>query len=145
MVTACVGAGYQLEKKTPFGGWEKVSEAPIIGETATVPDLTEGEEYEYRVAAVTDAGVGEYSNATPAVKAERKKRNVQRTCLYLYTSRQIPLRCPASEPARELVCDLLASWTAMEFGLSRAILLASSSLAGLRPARELVAYLLASY
>ena len=76
-----VAAGYQLEKKTPFGGWEKVSEAPIIGETATVPDLTEGEEYEYRVAAVTDAGVGEYSNATPAVKAERKKRNVQRTCL----------------------------------------------------------------
>jgi len=67
-------AGYQLEKKTPFGQWEKVSETPIIGETATVPDLTEGEEYEYRVAAVTDAGVGEFSNATPPTKAERKKR-----------------------------------------------------------------------
>jgi len=26
--------------------------------------------------------------------------------------RQIPLRYPASEPARELVCDMLASWTA---------------------------------
>jgi len=39
-----------------------------------VPDLAEGEEYEYRVAAVTDAGVGEFSNATPPVKAERKKR-----------------------------------------------------------------------
>jgi len=25
---------------------------------------------------------------------------------------QIPLRYPASEPAGELVCDLLASWTA---------------------------------
>jgi len=25
---------------------------------------------------------------------------------------QIPLRYAASEPARELVCDLLASWTA---------------------------------
>jgi len=25
---------------------------------------------------------------------------------------QIPLRYPASEPARELVCDLPASWTA---------------------------------
>jgi len=47
---------------------------------------------------------------------------------------QIPLRYPASEPARELVCDLLASWTAMEFCLSRAIRLASSSLAGLQPA-----------
>lgn len=69
-----VVAGYQLEKKTPFGNWEKVQEAPIIGESATVPDLVEGEEYEYRVAAITDAGVGDYSNATPPVKAERKKR-----------------------------------------------------------------------
>jgi len=42
-----------------------------------VPDLTEGEEYEYRVAAVTDAGVGEFSNATQPVKAERKKRIYQ--------------------------------------------------------------------
>ena len=69
-----VVVGYQLEKKTPFGSWEKVTDAPILGESATVPDLVEGEEYEYRVAAVTDAGVGEYSNATPPVKAERKKR-----------------------------------------------------------------------
>ena len=68
--------GYQLEKKTPFGAWEKVTDAPILGESATVPDLVEGEEYEYRVAAVTDAGVGEYSNATPPVKAERKKRKM---------------------------------------------------------------------
>jgi len=60
--------------------------------------------------------------------------------LYLPTSKgQILLRYPASERARELVCDLLASWTlaswtAMEFCLSRAILLASSLLVGLRPA-----------
>lgn len=72
--------GYQLEKKTPFGNWEKVQEAPIIGESATVP-VTEGEEYEYRVAAVTDAGVGDYSNATPPVKAERKKRKTTHDAL----------------------------------------------------------------
>jgi len=77
--------GYQLEKKTPFGQWEKVSETPIMGESATVPGLTEGEEYEYRVAAVTDAGVGEFSNATPPVKAERKKRK---------HSRLVPLPLP---------------------------------------------------
>ena len=89
---------------------------------------------------------------------------------------QIPLRYAASEPARELVrelvCDLLSSWTAMEFCLSRAILLASRSQTtcepvcdqvraistcrdssnlsasgrklGMRPALELVADLLAS-
>ena len=37
-------------------------------------------------------------------------------------------------PASELVTHLLATWTAMEFCLSRAILLASSSLAGRRAA-----------
>ena len=50
---------------------------------------------------------------------------------------QIPLRYPASEPARELPRELLASWTldsVIEFGLSGALLLASSSLAGRRPA-----------
>jgi len=75
--------GYQLEKRTPFGSWEKVQDAPIIGESATVPDLVEGEEYEYRVAAVTDAGVGEYSNATPPVKAERKKRKTAHSSRYV--------------------------------------------------------------
>ena len=62
-----------MEKKKAGGPWEKVSDAPIQGETATVPNLDEGEEYEYRVAAVTDAGVGDYSNATPPVRAEKKK------------------------------------------------------------------------
>jgi len=32
--------------------------------------------------------------------------------LLVGTKGQIPLRYPTSEPARELVCDLLASWTA---------------------------------
>ena len=54
---------------------------------------------------------------------------------------RIPLRYPDSEPAREW----LANWSAseldsvMQCGLSRAIVLASSLLAGRRPARELVA------
>ena len=61
-----------------------MTEAPIQGESATVPDLAEGEDYEYRVAAVTDAGLGDYSNATPPVKAERKKRNVARHLLTVF-------------------------------------------------------------
>ena len=49
----------------------------------------------------------------------------------------------ANQLVRELVCDLLVSCyseldSVMEFGLSGAILLASSSLAGRRPVRELV-------
>jgi len=65
--------GYQLEKKSPGGGWEKVGDSPIFGEKTTVPNLDEGQEYEYRVAAITDAGLGDYSNATPPVRAEKKK------------------------------------------------------------------------
>jgi hypothetical protein len=66
--------GYQLEKRSPGGDWEKVNDFPIAGESAVVPDLVEGENYEFRVAAVTEAGVGDYSNATPMTKAEKKKR-----------------------------------------------------------------------
>ena len=75
-----------MEKKKAGGPWEKVSDAPIQGETATVPNLDEGKEYEYRVAAVTDAGVGDYSNATPPVRAEKKKRNCAITLLSLDSS-----------------------------------------------------------
>ncbi|ESO03551.1 hypothetical protein HELRODRAFT_191869 [Helobdella robusta] len=66
--------GYRLEKKTPYGDWEAVSDAPIVGETATVPDLVEGEEYQFRVAAITDVGVGDFSLATAPIKAEKPKR-----------------------------------------------------------------------
>ena len=52
----------------------------LAGESTTVPNLTEGEHYEYRVAVVTDAGVGEYSNVTAPVKAEKKKRMIQCFC-----------------------------------------------------------------
>ena len=65
--------GYRLEKKTPYGDWEPVSDSPIFGESATVPNLTEGEEYQFRVAAITDAGVGNFSNATAPIKAEKPK------------------------------------------------------------------------
>jgi len=64
-----------LEKRTPGGDWEKVNDAPIVGESTVAPNLLEGESYEFRVAAVTEAGVGDFSNATPLTKAEKKKRN----------------------------------------------------------------------
>jgi len=59
---------------------------------------------------------------------------------------QIPLRCPASEPASSRAGLPPASEldSVMEFGLSRAIQFASSSLAGLRPARKLVADLVSN-
>lgn len=51
-----------------------MTDYPVTTESATVPNLDEGEEYEFRVAAVTDAGVGDYSLATAPIKAEKPKR-----------------------------------------------------------------------
>lgn len=50
-----------------------MNDFPIAGENATVPDLDEGKEYEFRVAAITGAGVGEYSLNTAPVKVCEKK------------------------------------------------------------------------
>lgn len=65
---------YKLEKKKVGGDWEKVADLPGTAESATIPNLEEGEEYEFRVAAVTDAGPGDFSLASGPVKAEKKKR-----------------------------------------------------------------------
>jgi Fibronectin type III domain len=69
-----VNLGYQVEKRRPGGGWEKATDGPVVGENATIPGLIEGEEYEFRVAAVTSAGVGDFSLNTMPVKVCEKKR-----------------------------------------------------------------------
>jgi hypothetical protein len=69
-----IDAGYKVQKKKRGRDWENVNDFPALGESMTVPDLDEGEEYEFRVAAVTDAGVGDYSLATAPVKVVEKKR-----------------------------------------------------------------------
>jgi Fibronectin type III domain len=74
-----VSIGYQIEKRRPGGGWEKATVVPVVGESATIPDLIEGEEYEFRVAAVTNAGVGDFSLNTMPVKVCERKRKLTDT------------------------------------------------------------------
>jgi hypothetical protein len=40
--------GYVVEKKDKFGNWEKALEVPAGQTTCTVPDLVEGQTYEFR-------------------------------------------------------------------------------------------------
>lgn len=66
--------GYVVEKKDKFGNWEKAVEVPAGKTACTVPDLTEGQTYEFRVRAVNEAGPGEPSESTHPITA--KPRNM---------------------------------------------------------------------
>lgn len=59
--------GYIVEKKDKYGQWEKALEVPANECKATVPDLAEGQPYEFRVRAVNKAGPGIPSDATPTI------------------------------------------------------------------------------
>ncbi|XP_037720926.1 twitchin isoform X30 [Drosophila subpulchrella] len=67
-------SGYIVEKKDKYGKWEKTLEVPADQCKATVPDLVEGQAYEFRVSAVNAAGPGEPSDATPSIIAKARNK-----------------------------------------------------------------------
>lgn len=58
---------YLIEKKDKYGNWEKALTVPAGQTFATVPNLTEGESYQFQVRAVNAAGPGEASDPTPII------------------------------------------------------------------------------
>ena len=61
--------GYMIEKRTTYSPrWTKVNRTPIKDTTLLYTDLPEGEEYQFRVFAVNEAGYGPPSQVTPVVK-----------------------------------------------------------------------------
>ena len=50
----------------------QAAKVPAKETSAVVPDLQEGEKYEFRVAAVNEAGPGKFTSPTPVVTAEDK-------------------------------------------------------------------------
>lgn len=52
--------------------WEKAVEVPASQTKGTVPNLTEGEEYEFRVIAVNKGGPGEPSEASRPIVAKAR-------------------------------------------------------------------------
>jgi predicted phage tail protein len=66
---------YIIEKKTKHGRWEQALQVPATGKTAaTVPGLTQGEEYQFRITAVNKAGPGEPSDPSDRVIAKPRFR-----------------------------------------------------------------------
>ena len=62
-----------MEKRTPGGTWEKAIDLAVTDENAHISGLDEGKEYEFRVAAITSVGVGDYSLNTAPVKIGERK------------------------------------------------------------------------
>jgi hypothetical protein len=61
--------GYIIEARTPYNPrWMKVTRTPVKGFDYLCNDLVEGDEQEFRVVAVNEAGYSKPSNSTPLVK-----------------------------------------------------------------------------
>lgn len=70
--------GYIVEVKPKNGDWQEATIDPVKDTQFTVPHLKEGEEYQFRVKAVNEAGPGTPSSPTGPVIAEKPAG------LYLY-------------------------------------------------------------
>lgn len=70
--------GYIIEKRPKFGSWEKAAEIPGNQTSGRVPDLTEGQEYEFRVIAVNKGGPGEPSEASLPIVAKARYRKFRK-------------------------------------------------------------------
>jgi len=72
--------GYIVEVKPKGGDWSDASPYPIKENEFTVPNLKEGEEYQFRVKAVNEAGPGTPSAATGPIVAEKPGGNISIVC-----------------------------------------------------------------
>ena len=69
--------GYIVERKSQFNPrWTRASRLPATSSECTLNDLTEGTEYEFRVSAENEAGVGSPSNTAGPIKAQEPKQPV---------------------------------------------------------------------
>ena len=62
--------GYVVEKKKKGGDWEECASVPPHALTATISNLPEGEEFQFRVRGENACGLGEPSKPTKDIKIE---------------------------------------------------------------------------
>ena len=61
--------GYIIERRTTYSPrWSKVNRTPLKGTETRLEDLMEGEEFEFRVVAVNEAGYGRPSDPTDPIR-----------------------------------------------------------------------------
>lgn len=65
--------GYYVEKRERGGEWMRVNNYPTPNTSYTVQDLREGNKYEFRVAAVNEAGPGQPSKPTEPITAQHQR------------------------------------------------------------------------
>lgn len=68
---------YIIEKRSRYGRWEPAIEVPGTETKATVPNLTEKEEYEFRVIAVNKGGPSEPSDPSNPVVCKPRNRKLE--------------------------------------------------------------------
>lgn len=62
-----------MERRERGGEWIKVNSTPSPGTSYTVPNLTPGGRYEFRVSAVNEGGPGKPSKPTQPIIAQEPK------------------------------------------------------------------------
>jgi len=67
---------YIVEKKDKHGKWVHALDVPGDQQTATVGQLTEGEEYQFRVIAVNKGGQSDPSDPSRTVIAKPRNRKI---------------------------------------------------------------------
>lgn len=84
---------YVIEKRSKYGRWEPALEVPGDKTAATVPDLTEKEEYEFRIVAVNKGGASDPSDPSDSVVCKCRNCEISRHSLscemrtfYFYSS-----------------------------------------------------------
>lgn len=66
---------YQIEKCSKYGRWEPAVTVPGDTLQATVPNLTKGEEYQFRVVAVNKGGPSDPSDPSRSIIAKPRNCN----------------------------------------------------------------------
>jgi predicted phage tail protein len=89
---------YIIEKKDKFGDWVEAMQVSGTDTVASVPNLTPGETYQFRVKAVNKAGPGEPTAASEPVTCRPRRRMLLQTNTLFIISQSRQKSAPVHSP-----------------------------------------------